>query len=84
MIKEFYSVKELADMLGISRIAVFKKVQSGEITAQKIGRSYLIKAADLPHILGRELSEDQKDEIAAAVKRIINEYGETLRLLGRE
>ena len=40
--KKYFSVPELAKILGISRIALYKKVVSGEIKAQKIGRNYAI------------------------------------------
>jgi len=36
----------------------------------------------LPEILGRILSEKNKREIEAAVKKTVKEYGQTLRLLG--
>ncbi len=39
------SVKEMAQRLGISRIAVFKKIQKGQIQAVKVGRSYVITQA---------------------------------------
>ena len=43
----FLSTSELADILGISRIAVFKKIKSGQIKAQKVGRNYVIDRKDL-------------------------------------
>ena len=36
--KKYYTVKELADILGISRVAVFNKIKKGEIKAEKAGR----------------------------------------------
>lgn len=42
--KEFYSIPELAKLIGISRIAVFKKVKKGQIKASKIGKNYVIPA----------------------------------------
>ncbi len=44
--KEFVSTGELAKMLGISRIAVFKKIKKGEIKAVKVGRNFVIKRED--------------------------------------
>jgi hypothetical protein len=35
-------------------------------------------------ILGKTLSEEDKREIDAAVKKTVNEYGEVLKLLGKE
>ena len=39
MEKEYLSTSEVAKILGISRIAVFKKIKSGEIKAEKKGRN---------------------------------------------
>lgn len=75
---------EVAKVLGISRVAVFKKIKSGEIQAQKVGRNYVIRKADLPIEIGGELTEERKKFIAEAVEKTVREYGEALRLLGRE
>jgi excisionase family DNA binding protein len=82
--QEFYSVVEVAGLLGLSRISVFKKIKKGEIKAIRIGRSYAVPAASLAHILGRTLGETEKKDIEAAVKRAVAEYGEVLEKLGRE
>ena len=79
---------ELAKMLGISRIAVFNRIKKGQIPAEKIGRSYAISMDNANEIIQginlKTLSEDQKEVIKKAVKRTVKEYGETLRLLGKE
>jgi len=82
--KKYISIPELAKMLGISRIALYRKVKKGEIKAFKIGRNYAIPQKYVLSILGRALSEDDKKEIDAAVKKTVKEYGEVLKLLGRE
>ncbi len=45
--KDFYSTAELAEVLGISRIAVFKRIKSGSIKAQKMGRNFVIFKKDI-------------------------------------
>ncbi len=82
--KQFYSTQEVADLLGISRVAVFKKIKSGEIKAEKLGRNYLIKKENLPQILGKELSAKDKELIDQAVAKTVAEYGQTLKLLAQE
>ena len=82
--KGVLTTSELAKILGISRIAVFKKIKKGEIKAARIGKNYAIPRSSLHEILGDTLSEKKKKEIEAAVRRTVKEYGETLRLLGRE
>jgi excisionase family DNA binding protein len=80
--KQYYTVIELAGILGISRIAVFKKIKKGEIKAQKIGRNFAITKTEVMGILGSSLTKDQKKTIDQALKKTIAEYGETLKLLG--
>lgn len=84
MDKQLFSTIELAKILGISRIAVFKKIKSGEIKAKKVGRNFVISRSDLAEILGNTLSEEKKREIEKSVKKTVKEYGETLKLLGKE
>ncbi|MBI2633875.1 MAG: helix-turn-helix domain-containing protein [Parcubacteria group bacterium] len=84
MDKEFLSSSEVAKLLGISRIAVFKKIKSGAIKARRIGRNFAVDKKDLPEVLGAVLRENKKKEIEKAVKKTVKEYGETLKLLGKE
>lgn len=84
MDKQQFSTIEIARILGISRIAVFKKIKSGEIKAKKVGRNFVINRGDLAEILGSTLSEEKKREIEKSVRKTIKEYGETLKLLGKE
>lgn len=84
MKEKYISVAELAKLLGISRIAVFKKIKSGKIKAVKIGRNYAIPKKSFDLLLGKSLSGGDKKEIEAAVKKTVLEYGETLKLLGND
>jgi len=82
--KKFLSTTELAKMLGISTVAVFKKIKKGEIKAEKVGHNFVIQRKDLDHLLGGKLSQVDKKEIEKAVKKTVREYGETLKLLGQD
>ncbi|PIS34879.1 MAG: hypothetical protein COT37_00370 [Parcubacteria group bacterium CG08_land_8_20_14_0_20_43_9] len=82
MKKNFISTTELAKLLGISRIAVYKKIKRGTIKAVKVGRNFVLEKKDLYGILGKELTGEQKSEVDRAVRKIVKEYGETLRMLG--
>jgi excisionase family DNA binding protein len=84
MKNKFFSTTEVAKLLGISRIAVFKKIKAGEIRAKKVGRNFVIEEKYLPEILGKTLTEVKKRAIEDAVKKTVREYGETLKLLGQE
>ncbi len=82
--KELITTAELAKILGISRIAVFKRIKRGQIKAIRVGKNFVIAKDSLPEVLGRILSEKNKREIETAVKKTVKEYGQTLRLLGNE
>ena len=84
MKKEFITIPELAQILGVSRIAVYKRVKKGDIKAKKVGKVYLIPYTYVESILGKRLTEKDKKEIEDAVKKTVREYGEVLKLLGRE
>lgn len=84
MDKSFLTTNEVAKILGISRVAVFKKIKAGEIKAKKIGRNFYIDKKYLPEVLGTILTESKKKIIEAAVEKTVREYGETLKLLGEE
>lgn len=79
--KQFLSVTQAAELLGITRTAVLKKIKTGALSAKKIGYAYLIDKDDLTIVSDREISETQKALIDASVNKTINEYSETLRLL---
>jgi excisionase family DNA binding protein len=81
------SVAELAKILGISRIAIFNKIKKGQIPAHKIGSYaiYMEDVSDLIHNTGKGiLTEEKKIDIKKAVEKVVKEYGETLKLLGKE
>lgn len=79
--KRFLSTTELAKIMGISRVAVYKKIKKGEIKATRVGGNYVIDKKDLG-IFKEKLTKKEKSEINKAVKKTVKEYGETLRLLG--
>lgn len=84
MINKHYTIPELAQILGISRVAVFKKVKNGQIKAEKIGRNYIIMDEDIIDILQKDSTAQEKEIIKKNVKKIWHDYGETLELLGKE
>lgn len=45
--KDFYTTSELAELLKISRVSVFKRVRRGSIRGQKMGRNFIIFKKDL-------------------------------------
>ena len=83
MNKEFLSTTELAKLMGISRVSVYRKIKRGDIKAIKAGRNFIIKKSDLGGVLDRELTRAEKDRINKIVDRVIEEYGEALEMLSK-
>jgi len=81
MAKKYLSTPEAAKILGISREAVFKKIQKGQLEAVKVGRNYAIDLEQLGHSTV-ETSESKKKKIEEAVKKAFKEYAEALKKLG--
>jgi len=77
------TIPQLARLLGLSRIAVYNKVKSGEIKAVRIGRTYAINTKDIADILGKTLTKKVRRN-RSSYKKTVDEYGEVLRLLGQE
>ena len=50
--KDFFSIPEAAGILGVSRIAVFKKVKKGQLAAIRIGRNWAVPASALKPVPG--------------------------------
>src|SRR3989344_5942484 len=61
--KLLYTTKEVAQFLGISQVAVFKKIKLGKIRAEKIGRNYAIPRSELEN-LGINLNIDENKNIS--------------------
>jgi excisionase family DNA binding protein len=80
----YITLPQLAQLLGISRIAVYKKVKKGQIKAVRIGKSFVVSQKQIANILEKSLLERDKKEIDAAVKKTVKEYGKVLKLLGSE
>jgi excisionase family DNA binding protein len=82
--KNYLTVKELAGLLKISRQAIIKKINNGQIKAEKAGRDYVIFRENLEGILYDDLTDKLKDEIKNGVAKVVREYGDVLKKLGRE
>lgn len=80
----YLTVSQLAEILGVSRIAVHKRIKNGDIKAEKIGNIYVIPKSYVSEILGETLSPYRKKIIKKAVHKAVKEYGEVLIKLGNE
>ena len=86
--KPYFSIAEVAKILGISRTAVYNRVKKGHIEAIRIGRSFAISDKTIEKLItsikGTALNDKEKENIDKVVSRTIKVYGETLRRLGSE
>lgn len=82
--KKYITIPQLAKMMGLSRIEVYRKVRKSQIKAEKIGNMYVITDSEVAHILGEKTSDKDKSRIEKAVKKTVKEYGDVLRKLGKE
>ncbi len=80
----FISTSEAAKLLGISRVAVLKKIKKGQIEAEKIGRNYVVHKSNLNYMFADEINLKEKNDLDKAVKKVLNDYGEAIKLLGTE
>jgi excisionase family DNA binding protein len=79
--QEYVTIQELAKSLGISRIAVYKKVKAGKIEAIRIGRNYAIP---INNTISKKMLKSDETQIEAAVRKTVKDYGDVLKKLGKE
>lgn len=82
--EKYITIPKLAELLGVSRIAIYKRVKKGQIPAKKVGRTYAITDQTIVRILGKKVTERGKRQIDAAIHKAVREYSEVLKRLGKE
>lgn len=84
--KLFFSAPEVAKILKVSRMTIINKIKQDLIKAEKIGRNYIVPREEVEHVLDnkKDLTEKDKKEISSAVEKAIEEYGNAIRMLGKE
>lgn len=82
--KKYYTIKELADQQGVSKVAIFNTMKSWLIPAIKAQGRYQISKESLPWQFGGKMPVSEKKRILQIVDRMVEEYGETFRLLAKE
>ncbi|PIR87694.1 MAG: hypothetical protein COU10_03420 [Candidatus Harrisonbacteria bacterium CG10_big_fil_rev_8_21_14_0_10_45_28] len=60
MEEKYFSTPQVAKILGVSRIAVFKQIQSGKIFAIKVGKNYMVNKRDLLKVSGKRLDKESR------------------------
>ncbi len=82
--KQYITISDLANTLGISHVAVWKRIKKGQISAEKIGNMYVITDKEFANIMGEKTTAEDQTQIENAVKKTMKDFGEVLRKLGIE
>ena len=53
----FLTVSEVAQMLRISNMTVYRLISSGQLPAVRVGKSYRVREEDLDRYLGERFTE---------------------------
>ncbi len=83
--EKFFSISEAAHIIGVSRVTVFLWIKKGLLQAQKVGRNYIITNKELlKHLKNRPINEKEKKYIKEGLEKALQDFGETIRMLGKE
>lgn len=82
--KEFFTIPEVAKLLGLSRITVYKKVKAGEIKADLVGKTYMIRDRELSQVLNKKLTPSDLRSVEKSVNKGIRQYGDVFKWLAHE
>jgi excisionase family DNA binding protein len=84
MKKNMYSTQEVANILHLSRVEIFRRIKSGKIKAEKIGRNYVIPYESIEEVLGTTIGTHKRREIEKVIDKALKEYGEAFKKLSKE
>jgi excisionase family DNA binding protein len=74
--REFFSIPETAALMGVSRIAIFKKVKKGQLAAVRIGRNWAVPAAAIDNPQPPKVgSTNPAHQIAKPTKKPVSQTG---------
>ncbi|MCL5093921.1 MAG: excisionase family DNA-binding protein [Patescibacteria group bacterium] len=80
---DLISVKQASEITGYSRMHIIRLIKEGKIKAERIGRSYAVYRDSLGDIY-KEITQEEKERVHNAVDKVIKDYSETLKKLGKE
>ena len=52
--EQYYTIKEVAEMLKVAYLTVYRWVQAGKLVAYKAGKQYRVKKIDLEKFIKRQ------------------------------
>lgn len=78
------TIPQLASQMGLSRVAVYRRVRRGRIPATRVGHCYIISAQTARRLLQDEITPERQQRIDEAVATVVSQYGALLAWLSRE
>lgn len=81
---KYITITQLAKILGLTREAIFYRIQKGQIKAEKVGHMYIIAEDDIVDILTSALTEKDHKLNREIVKKAVAQYGELFKRLAKE
>lgn len=84
MEKKYYSTIEVGKILHLSRVAVLKRIKSGKLKAERVGKNFIVGNEAILEALGKSIGKEKKEKIEHAVKKAVEQYKATFKLLGKE
>ena len=80
---KFLTIPQLAARLGLSRVAVYKKVKQGQIKAEKVGRVYAISAGEANSVISGKATAADRKFLRKTVRKAVRQYGPVLEWLSK-
>lgn len=84
MNKKYYSTIEVGKILHLSRVAILKRIKSGKLKAERVGKNFIVSNEAVLEALGKSIGKEKKEKIEHAVNKAVLQYEKTFKLLGKE
>lgn len=69
--EEYFSAKEIADVLEVSRVTIFRWIKEGKIEAEKHGRKYMVNVEALKLFHFKYIApQETRDKALTAVRKL--------------
>ncbi len=80
--EHFYSLEEVADILGVTYLLIYKLVRTGELPAMRVGKKYRVTGIDLNSYLNKQREAVKQDVLAQTCSLCGKVYFSALSISG--
>ena len=60
MNKKYYSTMEVGKILHLSRVAILKRIKSGKLKAERVGKNFIVSNEAVMEALGKSIGKEKK------------------------